>query len=45
MGHLKTRVHETSGMILKPSFYRKPEVNRAEERVKLSLHPDLRPGS
>jgi hypothetical protein len=44
MGHPKARVYETSGMILKPSFYRKPEVNRAEERVKLGLQPDLPTG-
>ena len=44
MGHPKGRVYETSGMILKPSFYRKAEVNRAEERVKLGLQPDLPTG-
>jgi hypothetical protein len=44
MGHPKGRVYETSGMILKPSFYRKPEVDRAEERVKLGLQPDLPTG-
>ncbi len=40
----RARVYETSGMILKPSFYRKPEVDRAEERVKLGLQPDLPTG-
>ncbi len=25
MGHARSRIHETSGMILKPSFYRKPK--------------------
>ncbi len=44
MGHPKGRVWETSGMILKPSFYRKPDVDRAEERVKLGLRPDLPTG-
>ena len=32
------------GMILKPSFYRKPEIDRAEERMKLGLKPDLPTG-
>src|ERR1700674_2335349 len=40
MGHTKGRVYETSGMILKPAFYRKPEVDRVEERIKLGLEPD-----
>ena len=31
-------------MILKPSFYRKPEIDRAAERVKLGLKPDLPTG-
>ena len=31
-------------MILKPSFYRKPEIDRAAERVKLGLRPDLPTG-
>jgi Glycosyltransferase family 28 C-terminal domain len=44
MGHAKKRIYETSGMILKPSFYRKPEVDRAGERVKLGLQPDLPTG-
>jgi hypothetical protein len=44
MGHPRGRVYETSGMILKPSFYRRPEVDRAEERVKLGLQPDLPTG-
>jgi hypothetical protein len=44
MGHAKRRIYETSGMILKPSFYRKPEVDRAGERVKLGLQPDLPTG-
>jgi hypothetical protein len=44
MGHPRGRVYETSGMILKPSFYRRPEVDRAAERVKLGLQPDLPTG-
>ncbi len=44
MGHAKGRVYETSGMILKPSFYRKPEIDRAAERVKLGLKPDMPTG-
>ena len=44
MGHDKRRVYQTSGMILKPSFYRKPELDRAAERMKLGLRPDLPTG-
>ncbi|MGA9813744.1 MAG: glycosyltransferase [Terriglobales bacterium] len=44
MGHHRRRVYETSGMILKPSFYRKPEIDRVAERLKLGLRPDLPTG-
>ena len=44
MGHPKGRVCETSGMILKPTFYRKPEFDRAAERIKLGLQPDMPTG-
>lgn len=44
MGHGRRRVYQTSGMILKPSFYRKPEIDRAAERIKLGLRPDLPTG-
>src|SRR6476661_3887421 len=44
MGHERRRVYQTSGMILKPSFYRKPEIDRAAERVKLGLRADLPTG-
>ena len=44
MGHDRRRVYQTSGMILKPSFYRKPEVDRAAERIKLGLRLDLPTG-
>jgi Glycosyltransferase family 28 C-terminal domain len=44
MGHQKSRVYGTSGMILKPSFYRKPEIDRTAERLRLGLKPDLPTG-
>jgi hypothetical protein len=44
MGHAWERVFKTSGMILKPSFYRKPRIDREQERVKLGLKPDLPTG-
>lgn len=44
MGHSKNRVYEASGMILKPSFYRKPQIDRAEERLKLGLKSHLPTG-
>jgi 1,2-diacylglycerol 3-beta-galactosyltransferase len=44
MGHAKERVYETSGMILRPSFYRKPEIDQAAERLKRGLRPDLPTG-
>jgi UDP-N-acetylglucosamine:LPS N-acetylglucosamine transferase len=44
MGHARGRVYETSGMILKPSFYRKPEIDRAAERAKLGLKADVPTG-
>ena len=44
MGHDRRRVYQTSGMILKPSFYRKPEIDRAAERIKLGLRTDLPTG-
>ena len=44
MGHEKRRVYMTSGMILKPSFYRKPEIDRVQERLKLGLRADLPTG-
>jgi UDP-N-acetylglucosamine:LPS N-acetylglucosamine transferase len=33
-------VHETSGMIINPAFYRDLELNRREEMLKLGLDPD-----
>jgi 1,2-diacylglycerol 3-beta-galactosyltransferase len=44
MGHNRRRVYQTSGMILKPSFYRKPVIDRDAERVKLGLRADLPTG-
>jgi len=44
MGHARSRIHETSGMILKPSFYRKPQIDKGQERIKLGLKPDLPTG-
>jgi hypothetical protein len=44
MGHQKSRVYRTSGMILKPSFYRKPQIDRTAERLKLGLQPHLPTG-
>lgn len=41
MRHPRERVFRTSGMILKPAFYAKPELNVAAEREKLGLHPSL----
>ena len=44
MGHRKDRVFRTSGMIVRPEFYNRAPVPRAEERVRLGLHPDLPTG-
>jgi hypothetical protein len=44
MGHPAERIYETSGMVLKPSFYRKPENDRCRERIRLGLRPDLPTG-
>ncbi len=41
MGHPEDQVFQTSGMILKPNFYDKPVLDRAVERVKLGLDPNL----
>ena len=39
MGHSTDRVFQTSGMVLKPRFYGKREIDRAEERKRLGLAP------
>jgi 1,2-diacylglycerol 3-beta-galactosyltransferase len=43
-GHTRDRVFRTSGMVLKPKFYDKPQLNLRAEREKLGLHPDLPTG-
>jgi hypothetical protein len=35
------RIFEVSGMILRPDFYSRPEINPGEERVRLGLDPDV----
>jgi 1,2-diacylglycerol 3-beta-galactosyltransferase len=44
MGHPRARVYQTSGMVLKPSFYRQPDIDRQQERVRLGLSADLPTG-
>jgi 1,2-diacylglycerol 3-beta-galactosyltransferase len=44
LGHMDGTVFRTSGMILHPRFYEPSEVNRAAEREKLGLNPDLPTG-
>lgn len=39
-GHAPERVHATSGMILRPDFYRSPVADRAAARAALGLDPD-----
>lgn len=38
-GHAPSRVHATSGMILRPGFYGPPVADRAAERARLGLDP------
>jgi hypothetical protein len=40
LGHAEERIFRTSGMILRPRFYEKITVDRAEQRGKLGLDPD-----
>jgi UDP-N-acetylglucosamine:LPS N-acetylglucosamine transferase len=40
LGHTPERIRLTSGMILRPQFYRPQEMDRAEERRKLGLEAD-----
>jgi len=44
MGHARSRVFKTSGMILKPKFYDKPQVDVAAERARHALDPELPTG-
>ena len=41
MGHPKSRLFQVSGMILRPDFYEPVICNRADERRRLGLDPDL----
>jgi 1,2-diacylglycerol 3-beta-galactosyltransferase len=44
MGHSADRTFLVSGMILRPSFYNPPEVDRSAERQRLGLQPDMPTG-
>ena len=44
MGHAADHIFETSGMVLKPRFYQKPEIDRAAERRRHGLEPDCLTG-
>jgi UDP-N-acetylglucosamine:LPS N-acetylglucosamine transferase len=44
LGHMDGSVFRTSGMILHPRFYEAAAVDRAAERKKLGLNPDLPTG-
>jgi len=44
LGHDRNHVFLASGMIMKPMFYQKTTVNRAEERKRLGLDPDIPTG-
>jgi len=44
MGHARSRVFKTSGMILKPKFYEKPRLDVAVERARHGLDPELPTG-
>jgi 1,2-diacylglycerol 3-beta-galactosyltransferase len=44
LGHVDGTVFQTSGMILHPRFYESGEVDRAAERKKIGLNPDLPTG-
>jgi UDP-N-acetylglucosamine:LPS N-acetylglucosamine transferase len=39
-GYDRAHIHETSGMIIRPDFYRDLHVDRRAERIKLGLDPD-----
>lgn len=40
LGHKRDKIFRTSGMVLNPSFYDSPVIDRAAERGRLGLHPD-----
>ncbi len=44
MGHAATRVFQVSGMILRAEFYNRQTIDRAAERRKLNLDPELPTG-
>jgi len=44
MGHAPERVFRTSGMIVRPEFYRPIEMDRKAERIRLGLAPELKTG-
>lgn len=44
MGHAAGHIFQTSGMILKPKFYEKTNVDRVAERKRLGLEPDCPTG-
>ena len=46
MGYPPRHVLRTSGMIVRPEFYARPEISREQERRRLGLRPELptRPG-
>ncbi len=44
MGHAADHIFQTSGMILKPKFYEKTNVDRVAERKRLGLEPDCPTG-
>lgn len=44
MGHAPERVFRTSGMIVRPEFYRRVELSRGAERIRLGLDADLPTG-
>ena len=41
LGYSDSRILRTSGMILSPKFYAPPAIDRAAERARLGLRPDL----
>jgi hypothetical protein len=41
LGYPDSRIRRTSGMILNPKFHAPPQIDRAPERVRLGLRPDL----
>jgi 1,2-diacylglycerol 3-beta-galactosyltransferase len=43
-GHSRDRVFQTSGLVVRPEFYRPLRIPRAEARLRLGLDPDLPTG-